>query len=375
MAHGLGSEDWIYSYTADEERLWAYNPSLNTSRWTLRDLDGKVLREFSNANGVWSVAEDYIYRDGQLFAGYLGTGQRRYFALDHLGTPRLVTNSAGNLSGYHVYYPFGEEATPFDATMDRRQFTGHERDLNSMGGANPFADDLDYMHARYYNAQVGRFTSFDPVGGNPGAPQSWNRYSYVMGNPLKYTDPAGLFAGWVFPPVGMLVEYGSINVTASPWRGTMANPFTGVWGVGSLVSGSSFFNSLTSLSDVFYLRPDDFSFGRTLDVSGMGLAAFTDGVLPFVDPFENAGVYNPDELGLEYSRQIGELTRDVEIALASTGSTSLFGKGSYLNRGRFLRIGHSTHGKFKYFSARGEWINRVLNTSRAHIDLWIIGPR
>jgi RHS repeat-associated protein len=186
-----GTDDWIYSYTADDERVWAYNLNLNQSHWTLRDLKGRVLRDFFNNAGTWSVSEDYIYRNGLLFAGYLGNGQRRHFALDHLGTTRLVTNTAGNQTGYHVYYPFGEEATPFDATVDRMQFTGHERDVNSQTGTNPFADDLDYMHSRFYNAQVGRFTSFDPLGGELRIPQSWNRYSYVLGNPLKYTDPDG----------------------------------------------------------------------------------------------------------------------------------------------------------------------------------------
>ncbi len=211
-----GSEDWVYAYTTDDERIWSYNPAQNTSRWTLRDLDGQVLRDFSNANGVWTVAEDYIYRNGQLLAGFLGNGQRRYFALDHLGTPRLVTNSAGNQTGYHVYYPFGEEATAFDPTIDRMQFTGHERDLNSMAGGNPFADDLDYMHARFYNGQVGRFTSVDPIGGSLGAPQSWNRYAYVMGNPMNYIDPQGLWpvpGVRVFAPTGMTVyDFGFSDV-------------------------------------------------------------------------------------------------------------------------------------------------------------------
>ncbi|MFL6193889.1 MAG: RHS repeat-associated core domain-containing protein, partial [Thermoanaerobaculia bacterium] len=187
-----GTEDYIYSYTADDERIWSYNLTLNSSRWTVRNLDGQVLRDFTNNGGTWSLAEDYIYRDGLLFAGYLGNGQRRHFALDHLGTPRLVTNTAGNQSGYHVYYPYGEEATPFDATVDRMQLTGHERDTNSLAGANPLGDDLDYMHARFYNPLPGRFLAVDRLRGNVLDPQSWNRYSYVSGNPVGYADPDGL---------------------------------------------------------------------------------------------------------------------------------------------------------------------------------------
>ena len=52
------SDEWIYLYTADDERAWSYKTD-NTSLWTLRGLDGKVLREYTS-NGTWSVAEDYI---------------------------------------------------------------------------------------------------------------------------------------------------------------------------------------------------------------------------------------------------------------------------------------------------------------------------
>jgi RHS repeat-associated protein len=68
------------------------------------------------------------------------------------------------------------------------KFTGHERDLNQPGQA----DDLDYMHARYHSPMAGRFLSFDPVGGNPKRPQSWNRYAYVQNRPLGFVDPRGL---------------------------------------------------------------------------------------------------------------------------------------------------------------------------------------
>ena len=86
-----GTQDWVYLYTADDERIWSYNIPANSSRWTLRDLGGKVLREYLST-GRWSVGTDYVYRDGQLLAAETQTGQR-HFHLDHLGTPRLITET------------------------------------------------------------------------------------------------------------------------------------------------------------------------------------------------------------------------------------------------------------------------------------------
>lgn len=50
-----------------------------------------------------------------------------------------------------------------------------------------------YMHARFYNPQVELFLSTDPENRYQSmtAPQRWNRYTYTLGNPLKYVDPDG----------------------------------------------------------------------------------------------------------------------------------------------------------------------------------------
>jgi len=52
----------------------------------------------------------------------------------------------------------------------------------------------DYLHARFRSPLTGRFLSVDPVLSLKRAmkrPQAWNRYAYVVGNPLKYIDPTG----------------------------------------------------------------------------------------------------------------------------------------------------------------------------------------
>jgi RHS repeat-associated protein len=94
----------------------------------------------------------------------------------------------------HDYLPFGEElfagtggrtvAQGYAADGVRQQFTSKERDSET---------GLDYFSARYYASMQGRFTSADPLlaSGRPANPQSWNRYSYVLNNPVRLTDPTG----------------------------------------------------------------------------------------------------------------------------------------------------------------------------------------
>lgn len=63
-------------------------------------------------------------------------------------------------------------------------FTGKERDAET---------GLDYFGARYLSNAQGRFTSPDVplLDQGPSDPQSWNLYSYVRNNPLKFIDPTG----------------------------------------------------------------------------------------------------------------------------------------------------------------------------------------
>ncbi len=47
------------------------------------------------------------------------------------------------------------------------------------------------MHQRYFSPVLKRFISVDPVRGKIANSQSWNRYSYVLNNPMRFTDPSG----------------------------------------------------------------------------------------------------------------------------------------------------------------------------------------
>src|SRR4030095_7752991 len=80
-----------------------------------------------------------------------------------------------------------------------REYTGHET-IPNVGLVN--------MNGRVYDPVLGRFLSPDPnvqFGGNL---QSFNRYSYVLNNPLRYTDPTGYFLDELFGISGLDREVG-----------------------------------------------------------------------------------------------------------------------------------------------------------------------
>jgi RHS repeat-associated protein len=185
-----------YQYDA-ENRLKSYGPGTATyfynndgqrvkkvvgttaTVYVTQGITGNVLSEV--VNGAWS--KDYIYLGGQLLATESATQGTRYHFSDHLGTPRLVTADTGSIICRHDYYPFGQERTVCN-DGETHKFTGQERDAESA---------LDYFGARYYASNLGRFMIPDPLmaSARTGNPQTLNRYSYVLNNPLAYVDPTG----------------------------------------------------------------------------------------------------------------------------------------------------------------------------------------
>jgi RHS repeat-associated protein len=84
------------------------------------------------------------------------------------------------------FYPYGEQKSGSTAT-EQYAFATYWRDGES---------GLDYAMGRYYSSTDGRFLSPDPYQNNSGLknPQGWNRYAYVLNDPINYNDPPGLWA-------------------------------------------------------------------------------------------------------------------------------------------------------------------------------------
>jgi RHS repeat-associated protein len=95
----------------------------------------------------------------------------------------MITDGSGAVVGTQDHLPFGEDAGVVGEN-EKHRFTNYERDSES---------GTDYAVNRLYSTVAGRFMRPDPVAGGIGNPQSLNRYSYVMNDPINLSDPLGLF--------------------------------------------------------------------------------------------------------------------------------------------------------------------------------------
>ncbi|MBI4208258.1 MAG: RHS repeat-associated core domain-containing protein [Deltaproteobacteria bacterium] len=115
---------------------------------------------------------------GFLLWSSVATAHVYYSHTDHLNSAQLITNEVGEVSQLESYTPFGEilQEKGWGDGPTTYLYTHQELDRSS---------ELYYYGARYYDPVTARFASADPVLMNL-------PYSYVLNNPIKYTDPNGL---------------------------------------------------------------------------------------------------------------------------------------------------------------------------------------
>lgn len=122
-----------------------------------------------------------------------------YWHKDHLGSLAATTDHAAAVTARYSYDPFGKRRyasgsyDPFGALVidwspavnagGDRGFTGHEQ-LDDVG--------LVHMNGRIYDANIGRFVQPDPQITFPEDLRNFDRYAYVLNDPLGTTDPTGL---------------------------------------------------------------------------------------------------------------------------------------------------------------------------------------
>ncbi|OOG37302.1 RHS repeat domain-containing protein, partial [Polaromonas sp. A23] len=147
-------------------------------------------KHYVSAGGL--VFAMFVQRTGTL--GSTAPTATNYFHHDHLGSMVAVSDENGAVIERMAFDPWGKRrfvnGTPdvLDSIVGfntDRGYTMHEH-LDEMG--------VIHMNGRIYDPLIGRFMSADPFIQDPSNLQSFNRYTYVMNNPLALTDPSGYFS-------------------------------------------------------------------------------------------------------------------------------------------------------------------------------------
>jgi RHS repeat-associated protein len=141
------------------------------------------------------VVTKYYYHGGTRVAMRAGDVVY-YLHADHLGSTSLTTDASGQVVARQLYHPYGTVRYSDGTLPTDFGFTGQRHDDTG----------LIFMHARYYDPALGRFVSADTLVPQPRNPQSLNRFSYALGNPLRYRDPTG-HQSTVDPFVQQAIDY------------------------------------------------------------------------------------------------------------------------------------------------------------------------
>ena len=144
--------------------------------------DGWDLVREEKDDGTDVEVTNYLVPHGEVMA-FERDGDWFYLHGDGLSSTQLVTDSNGDQAARMVYGAWGE-------TLSSNSSVPGSLDVRFVGGLgvrNDNASGLIYMRHRWYDAQLGRFISRDPIGHSGGV----NLYEYPS-NPLSYIDPIGL---------------------------------------------------------------------------------------------------------------------------------------------------------------------------------------
>ena len=170
---------------AETSESYAYNGNGDRLQQTVNGTSENFTLDLNIglAQVLASQGDTYLYGLNRL--GFERGGQEYQYLHDALGSVRQAVKTSGEFTGLvsaTTYDPYGNvvfslgENTPLG-------FTGEMQDQS--------LNDMVYLRERYYTSETGRFLTKDTWQGNYNAPLSLNKWNYVNGNPINYSDPSG----------------------------------------------------------------------------------------------------------------------------------------------------------------------------------------
>ena len=209
------SDDESYTFTHDangsltaEGELFSYICSATGRAYDLTEYVNDTNRQYTvnseatvsysyagnqrnSRNSIWTEARDVIQNETS------------FYLYDGRGSVTGVAWDKSRVTAVYQYDPYGQVTL---GTTDHVDFYGYNGE-----SYNPNTG-LEYLRARYYNANQGRFFQEDTYLGDITDPLTLNRYAYVKNSPLNYVDPSG------HKPVNEAYDHLPGYLTGEPWN-------------------------------------------------------------------------------------------------------------------------------------------------------------
>ena len=160
----------------------------NAKGYTLTEYINDINRE--NTEVLAEYGSDEKVRQAYTY-GESGIGERvsvdkskesSYYLYDGRNSVTGILTETANLTNSYQYDPYGNLTS---GTADGVNYYGYN------GESTNVKTGLQYLRARYYDAENGTFTTEDSDLGTTENPLTRNRYDYTTNNPLNYSDPTG----------------------------------------------------------------------------------------------------------------------------------------------------------------------------------------
>jgi len=157
------------------------------------DASGMKLAKVSTDNDTNYYAGNFVYNGSSLQyiiheEGHCDLGGYKYYLKDHLGSVHMVVNTteiSGKIERQTDYYPFGMTIAEYNGSVVEYGYNGKELQDDVIDGK-----DLNWYDygARFYDAQIGRWTTIDPSAEEM---KDMSPYNYCGNNPVSRMDPDG----------------------------------------------------------------------------------------------------------------------------------------------------------------------------------------
>ncbi len=327
--------------------------------WQKININGNETNKYYSFNGEMEIKVDsngqiehtiYIGGDGYsapVIARKYQNGEKYlYLHRDYLGSIIGISDQNGQMIEKRAFDAWGSLLSLQNgqgnnlqefAVLDRG-YTGHE---------HLFAVGLIHMNARLYDPLLHRFLAPDNYVQDPYSTQNFNRYGYVLNNPLKYNDPSGeLF--WLVVGVAALIggTVGAIRAEKNGmhwydgfWRGALVGA---VGGALSMVGGGTFFANVAwgAFEGMLTGGLDAVLWGYDVGkgmingaLMGAAFAAITSGIEAYGN-YKNGHGFRTDVGVIKHYTKLGEFDKAISYVQNRYGMTGVSMKYDKLLKGK-----------------------------------------